>query len=55
MKWQYWITSVTMTQRPGLPNTINQAGQQGWELVDVVVEEQDQAGQVMILFFKKPA
>ena len=55
MKWQYWITSVAMGQRSGLPNTMNQAGQQGWELVNVLVEEQDTAGQVMVLFFKKPA
>lgn len=55
MKWQYWVTSVTMAGRPGLPNTMNQAGQQGWELVDVVVEDQDKNGRVMILFFKKPS
>lgn len=53
MKWQYWTAFITMAQRPGLQATMNSAGQQGWELVNVVVDEQDAVGQVMILFFKK--
>jgi len=55
MKWQYWVTTVTMTQRPALANTINSAGANGWELVSVVTEQLDAAGQVLTLFFKKQA
>lgn len=55
MKWQYSTMFITTAMRAGLATTMNNAGQQGWELVGTVTEEQDVAGQVLILFFKRPA
>lgn len=54
MKWQYSTVYVTMAQRPGLPGMLTSAGQNGWELVNVVIDEQDSVGQVLMMFFKKP-
>ena len=55
MKWQYHVMQITMSGRPGLPNTLAQMGQQQWELVSMISEQLDQAGQVLTLVFKKSA
>lgn len=55
MKWQYHVVQFPMASRNNLMNALYNLGQQQWELVNVITEELDQSGQVLTLFFKKPA
>lgn len=54
MKWQYHSVQFNVQQRPAITNTLVQLGQQNWELVSVITEQLDVAGQVLTMFFKRP-